>query len=122
MLVALFPRVAVDQPEERLIELAKHVTASIAAGVRDVDDVGRIDNHTYAAVLADLKPGSIEIVANRVRDLVDRLVEFTPDTGGVFTIGAVEVLSTSHTSGVVYDAAIRMAESAGEGAASVGQI
>ena len=122
MLVVAFPRVHVDQDADRLIELAKHITASIGAGVRDVDDVGRLDDHTYAAVLADLKPGSIEIVADRVRSLIARLVDFTPDTGGVFKVGAVEVLSTSHTPGVVFDAALRMADSAAEGASSVGQI
>ena len=122
MLVVLFPRIDVEQDRERLIELAKHITASIAAGVRDVDDVGRIDHHTYAAVLADLKPGSIEIVADRVRSLIARLVDFTPDTGGAFKVGAVEVLSTSHTPGVVFDAALRMADSASDGASSVGQI
>ena len=122
LLMVTFPDVKVEQAAERLVELAKHITASIAAGVRDVDDVGRIDDHTYAAVLADLKPGSIEIVADRVRGLVARLVDFTPDAGATFKVGAVEVLSTSHTPGVIFDAAIRMANSAAEGAAAVGQI
>lgn len=122
LMIVTLPEVAPADDDEQAAELAKHITASIGAGVRDVDDVGRIDDHTYGAVLADLKPGSVEIVAGRVRDLVARLVEYTPGTGSRFHLGAVEVLSTSHTPGTVFDAAVRMAEQSPTNDVSVGQI
>lgn len=78
---------------DEAVEFRTHVTATMGAAVRDVDSVGRIDNRTFAAVLADLKPGAIEIVAARMKDLLDRLAGSTPAMGGVFRISGVEVLS-----------------------------
>jgi GGDEF domain-containing protein len=122
MLVVRLPDISHRLVESRAHELAKHITATVGAGVRDVDSVGRIDAHTYAAVLADLKPGSIQIVADRVKDLIGRLVDFTPDAGGSFAIGAVEVLSTSHSTETVFDTAMRMTDRAGTNGVFVGQI
>lgn len=101
-----FPEI--ETPEEQTaehLELVKHLAATISAGVRDVDDVGRAEDNGFVAVLADLQPGTIEIVANRVRAMLARVVLNTPESGGVFTIGGVEVRAATHTSGTVLDTA-----------------
>jgi GGDEF domain-containing protein len=95
------------------VEFRTHVAATVAAAVRDVDSVGRIDSTTFAAVLADLRPGAIEVVVNRLSDLLSRLLPSTPAIGGTFRLGGLEVLAV-HPSGAVLDAATRLADGAGE--------
>lgn len=95
-------------------EFRTHVAATMGATVRDVDSVGRLDDHTFAAVLADLNPGAIEIVAGRMFELLERLVESTPAIGGAFQISGVEVLSAG-PSGDVLAEALRLAGQASPG-------
>jgi hypothetical protein len=109
----------VTNPDD--LELVKHLAATIGAAVREVDEVGRIDELTFASTLADIKPGSIQVVADRIVHLLDAVIRSEPTVRG-FRIGAVEVLNAGHTSGTVLDACIRMAERATPGTASVGQI
>ncbi|MEX2655656.1 MAG: hypothetical protein WD532_11585 [Acidimicrobiia bacterium] len=75
------------------VEFRTHVTATIGAAIREVDSVGRLNETTFAVALADLEPGTIEIVAARMKDLLDRLAASTPAMGGAFRISGVEVLS-----------------------------
>lgn len=104
LLIVRFPVAQLDTLGRRdEIDFRKHVAAVIGAAIRDVDSVGRVDDHTFAAVLSDLNPGAIEIVANRLSDLVARLTKAEPAVGGVFRIGAVEVLSDDHVSGTVLE-------------------
>jgi hypothetical protein len=119
LLVAQFPRAAPGAAEP---EVVRHVAATIAAGVREVDEVGRVDATTHAAVLNDLAAGSVHVVADRVAGLLEALAAATPELGGTFRIGAVEVLNAAHTSGAVLDTALRLAEGALPGTAVVGQI
>lgn len=123
LVIVAFPRLRVDELSgDDGVEFAKHIAATIAAAVRDVDDVGRIDEHTYAAVLADLNPGAIDIVTGRMTDLLERMLPSVEKIGGEFRIGGVEVLAQSHTSGIVLDTGIRLAEGADANGASLGQI
>jgi GGDEF domain-containing protein len=114
LLVVHFPDL-----DERVLEGADatefrtHVAATIGAAVREVDSVGRVDEDTFGAVLADLNPGAIEIVAGRMSDLLTRLAETTPAMGGRFRLGGLEVLS-AQPSGSVLAAAIDLALGAGE--------
>jgi hypothetical protein len=75
--------------------------------------VGRIDNSSFGAVLADLNPGAIEVVADRMRSLLARLSSTTPVTGGAFGIGGVEVLA-AHPSGTVLETALELAGTGSE--------
>ena len=95
-------------------EFRTHVAATMGAAVREVDSVGRIDVRTFAAVLADLNPGAIEVVAERMRELLERLVAATPAIGGAFRISGIEVLAPK-PSGEVLEAAIHLATTADPG-------
>ena len=122
LLVARFPMLRqLDPGDATDLELIKHLAATIGAGVREVDEVGRLDDLTYAAVLQDLKPGTIRIVVERVQTLLGKTLTSMPDLGH-FKLGAVEVLNAGHTSGTVLEAAIRMADQAAVDGASVGQL
>ena len=91
------------------VEFRTHVAATMGAAVREVDSVGRVDDTTFAAVLADLKPGAIAMVAARMRDLLERLAGTTPAMGGTFRISGVEVLSATPSGGVL-DRARKLAD------------
>lgn len=104
-----FPNLIVpEKPTPAHLEMLKHIAATISAGVRDVDEVGRAEENAFAAVLADLQPGTIEIVANRVRAMLARVAQNSPEIGGVFHIGGVEVHAATHNSGAVLDTARRL--------------
>ena len=91
------------------VDMAKHVAATIAAGLRDVDDVGRVKRDVFAGALSTMRPGSIRVVGERVAQLVATL-------DGQSSIGAIEVLSTRHISGPILDLGERLAKSAEPGA------
>ena len=115
ILVVAFPSLHADArhgPEAT--EFRSHVAATMGAAVRDVDSVGRLDDHTFAAVLADLNAGAIEIVANRMCDLLERLVASSPLIGGSFRIAGLEVLSKS-PSGDILDKALLLTLEANPG-------
>jgi GGDEF domain-containing protein len=115
ILVVAFPSLHADArhgPEAT--EFRSHAAATMGAAVRDVDSVGRIDDHTFAAVLADLNPGAIEIVANRLRDLLERLVASSELIGGTFRIAGLEVLSKA-PSGEILDQALMLTAQADPG-------
>lgn len=120
--VVIFPEMPeLDSSDPEDIETIKHLAATIGAGVREVDEVGRIDDLTYAASLADLKPGAIHVVADRVTHLLGVTLRSLPQIG-TFRVGAVEVLNAGHPASTVVDACMRMAEQASPGASRVGQI
>lgn len=122
LVVARFPMLRqLDPADPTDLELIKHLAATIGAGVREVDEVGRIDDLTYAATLQDLKPGTVRIVVERVQTLLGKTLISMPDLGH-FKLGAVEVLNAGHTSGTVLDAGIRMADQAGVDGSSVAQL
>lgn len=101
-----------DAADPGYIELIKHLAATIAAGVRDVDEVGRAEDNGFCAVLANLEAGALGIVVERVQTMLEQVMSSSPAAGGVFHIGAVEVLSASHTYGTVLDTVQRLAQSA----------
>lgn len=122
LLVVRFPMLRVlDPAEPQDLEIVQHLAATIGAGVREVDEVGRIDGSTYAASLADLRPGTVHVVAERVSQLVAKTLESMPEIGS-FKVGAVEVMNAGHTSGTVLDAALRITDRAAVGSHSVGHI
>lgn len=123
LILVRFPRMPVLDPRaEADLDTIKHLAATIAAGVRDVDDVGRTDDLSYAAVLADLKPGAIDIVTARVVKQLSGASETLGAAGGTYRLMGLEVLNSSHTSGVVLDAAERMVERVSDGGFSVSQL
>jgi len=122
LLVTRFPTLRpLDSTDPDDLEIIQHLAATVGAGVREVDEVGRIDELTFAATLQDLKPGTITVVANRVGELMRKTVMSMPDIGH-FRIGAVEVLNAGHTSGTILQAALRMAEQAALDSHVIGQL
>lgn len=114
------PRLDLDNPDD--VELIKHLAASIGAGVREVDEVGRLDDLTFASILADIRPGSIAVVANRVIDHLLAAQETLDRAGGVFRISAIELLSSSHSSDVILDATERLLAKAADNASAIAQL
>lgn len=100
------PVIELDNPEH--VELVKHLAATIGAGVREVDDVGRLDDMSFASVLADIKPGAINIVVARVISQIEAASSTLASAGGVFRLAAIELLSSSHSSDVILDATERL--------------
>ena len=72
-------------------EVAENVAAVLAAGLREVDSVGRCSETTYAGVLSDLQPDSIAVVAMRLDAVFRHLAETDPAFGERYGIGAIEV-------------------------------
>ena len=105
-----FPDLDFSEPDEpEFIETVKHLAATIAAGVRDVDEVGRSAENAFTAVLANLDAGALVIVAERVAHMLERATHAGDSPIGTFRMGGIEVLSPSHTSGAVLETAQRMA-------------
>ncbi len=104
------------------LELMKHLAATIAAGVRDVDEVGRAADNAFAAVLADLEPGALQIVAERVAAMLERITGTSPDLTGPFHMGGLEILTASHTYGTVLDTAERLSNKAAAGKTNLSTI
>ncbi len=103
------------------LELMKHLAATIAAGVRDVDEVGRAADNAFAVVLANLEPGALHIVAERVDELLRKVTE-APNLTGEFLMGGVEILTASHTYGTVLDTAQRLSTQASVGESKLSTI
>ncbi|MEX2422785.1 MAG: hypothetical protein WD990_02300 [Acidimicrobiia bacterium] len=115
ILVVTFPSLHADArhgPEAT--EFRSHVAATMGAAVRDVDSVGRLDDDTFAAVLSDLRAGALQIVAQRMRDLLERLVASSQLIGGTFRIAGLEVLSKA-PSGDILDRALMLTLEANPG-------
>lgn len=108
VLVVIFPRLSEIEADS---ELLKHLAATMAAGVREVDEVGRIDDHSFAAVLNDLQPESIRIVADRVNSLAHRVAQSVKVLGGESLLGGVEVHESGSTASTVLETAYSLAES-----------
>ncbi len=122
LVVVRFPLLRrLDPTDSGDLDLIQHLAATIGAGVREVDEVGRIDDLTYAATLQDLKPGTIRVVVDRVQTLLSKTLMSMPDLGH-FKLGAVEVLNAGHTSGTVLEAAIRISDQASIDNHRVGQL
>ena len=123
VLVVRFPSMrALDPENETDIEILKHLGATIAAGVRDVDEVGRLDELTYASVLADLKPGAIAAVISRVEGQVSSAIETLRDAGGAYRVAGVEILNSGHTSGVVLESAERLIDRCQDNSSAISQV
>lgn len=122
LVVTRFPLLRqLDSADPTDLDVIQHLAATIGAGVREVDEVGRIDNLTYAATLQDLKPGTIRVVVDRVGTLLGNTLTSMPELGH-FKVGAIEVLNAGHTSGTVLDAAIRMADQSAIDGTHIGQL
>jgi GGDEF domain-containing protein len=68
-----FPELAgLDLTEER-IDAVRDLGAFIAASLRNVDRVGRIDDTTFVVVLADVPPDHVSTVTLRTRAMVRAL-------------------------------------------------
>ncbi len=108
--------------EEGDREIVKHLAAVIAAGLRDVDEVGRTDTQTFAAVLADLKPGAIDTVVSRVTNQLETVLSNSEESGGIYRIAGVEVLNSTHTAGVVLESVERLLDRIPDNQTSINRI
>lgn len=115
-LVVIFPRLSEVEADS---ELLRHLAATMAAGVREVDEVGRIDERSFAAVLNDLQPESIGIVADRVTNLAGRVAQSVKVLGDASLVGAVEVHASGQSGESVLETAYSLAESATPGTPNV---
>jgi PleD family two-component response regulator len=123
VLVVRFPKMpAMDLEDRKDVELIKHLAASIGAGVREVDEVGRLDDMTFASILADIRPGSISVVAKRVIEHLLAEQETLDQAGGVFRVAAIELLSSAHSSDVILDATERLLAKAADNASAIAQL
>jgi PleD family two-component response regulator len=113
------PRLDPSHPDD--LETIKHLAATIGAGVREVDEVGRLDDVTFAASLADLNPGAIHVVADRVGQMLTKTSANRPEVGP-FRIGAVEVLNAGHLPAMIVQTCEALADNAEGGHAAIGQI
>lgn len=104
-LIAMFP----TPLSETDTSLVRRVAATIGAGLREVDEVGRIDGGSFAAVLGDLQPGAIDVVARRVSALLGILVSEEPRLGEPCRVGAVEVMNTGPSGTEVLEAVTSLA-------------
>lgn len=93
------------------LDTVKHIAATIAAGLREVDEVGRISGDVFAATLADLRPGSILIVASRVHHLVSNTLE-SVDGVDTFGVAALEVTRVDQGAPEVLQRCIELATGA----------
>lgn len=115
VLYVRFPDLDVSNTSDpSYLELMKHLAATIGAGVRDVDEVGRAADNSFAAVLANLEPGALQTVAERVLKLLRQVIE-APNLTGDFQMGGVEIMTASHTYGTVLDTAERLTTQASLG-------
>lgn len=103
-------------------EVAENVAAVLAAGLREVDSVGRCAETTYAGVLSDLQPDSIPIVAMRLDAVFRHLVETDPGFGASYGIGAIEVHGGNETPVELLDRTTSMATEAIDDRPSVGRL
>lgn len=97
------------------VALVRHVAASVAAGLREVDEVGRVDSSTFAAVLGDIEPGAVEAVCRRMSDVLAALVRSEASVPGPCRLAGIEVLNTGPTSADVLEAGISLAVDAPPG-------
>lgn len=76
------------------------LSALLASGVRDVDEVGRLDEHRFCVIAFDVRPQSVRIVAERIFELLRKtgLIESA-------SVGALEVGVAAEAASVVAEAA-----------------
>jgi len=96
----------------RDVALVRLVAATLAAGLRDVDEIGRIDDSTFGAVLGDIAPGSVDVVCRRIVGILATLTASEPAVGGPCRIAGIEVMNTGPSSGDVLETAVRLAADA----------
>lgn len=114
LIVVSIPGLADLEPTQGL-ETVKHMAATIWAGLREVDEVGRLDSEIFGACLSDVHIDATEIVARRVHELVTAALGATTWSKGC-RIGAIEVTTEDPTALQVLDAgldAMRRAGSSG---------
>jgi GGDEF domain-containing protein len=65
VLVVHLPEIANSALEERPA-LVRHISATVAATLRAVDEAGRLDDATYVVVLRDFRREGVSVVAERI--------------------------------------------------------
>lgn len=107
VLAILVPDDAGDDPDT-----AVDVAATIAAGLREVDDVGRLSPGCYVGVLSDLVPGSLSVVADRIRGVMSRRSTdgATPTADG--RIAGVELHRSDLTARSILERVVALADDA----------
>jgi len=86
----------------------RHLGASLAAAVRAVDDVGRLNDSTFALVLRELSRPGVDAVAERLKRVVSVAMDGEP-APSTCQIGAVLIVNDARQPstllGEAYDAA-----------------
>lgn len=87
----------------------RHLAASLAAAVRGVDEVGRLNDSTFAMVLRELSRTGVDAVAERLKRVVSVAMSAEPAPSNC-QIGAVLVVNDARQPstllGEAYDAAV----------------
>lgn len=90
-------------------DAVRHIGATIGAGVREVDEVGRLDDTTFSVVLFDPAPGTVKLVADRVREILR--VALRRFRASPFRVAGVEVTAREVTAEHLIKTARRLLES-----------
>ncbi|MCP3934277.1 MAG: GGDEF domain-containing protein [Actinomycetia bacterium] len=70
-----FPQIAILDDEDLRVDAVRDLGALLAAGLRNVDRVGRIDDTTFIAILANIPADHVSTVTGRTREMLGSLVE-----------------------------------------------
>ncbi len=70
-----FPQITELGDEDLRVDAVRDLGALLAAGLRNVDRVGRIDDTTFIAILANIPADHVSTVTGRTREMLGSLVE-----------------------------------------------
>lgn len=93
-------------------ESAADVAATIAAGLREVDDVGRLGPDCFVGILSDLAPGSLGVVADRIRGVLSRQGARPSSGAGERRIGGLEMHRSDTDARTILQRAVALARTA----------
>jgi hypothetical protein len=96
-----------DEPDA-----AADVAATIAAGLREVDDVGRLTPDCYVGIVSDLAPGSLGVVADRIRGVLSRRGAARPQGAHERRIGGLEMHRSDTDARTILERAVSLARTA----------
>lgn len=93
-----FPQLNELNDDDLRIDAVRDLGALLAAGLRNVDRVGRIDDTTFVAVLANIPTDHVSTVTDRTRGTLGALVEVAglPESSLEPGLCAISVVDPAH--------------------------
>ncbi|MGV9294450.1 GGDEF domain-containing protein [Amycolatopsis sp. NPDC003676] len=91
------------------------VATAITGAVRDYDSVGRFGGEEFVVLLTDTRQPAVRVVAERVREAIERLTVEVPDLNGTKTIDGLSAsigIATYPESGSAIDRLVHAADQA----------